>query len=92
MNSRLPVIISENCGTKDIIEEGKSGWIVPNRNAEAIRERILEAYEHQEKTEQMGAYAHHVLAAYDKEPFIRDLAALAIGEDCKQMVNEREIL
>jgi hypothetical protein len=37
----------------------------------------------------MGAYAHQVLAAYDKEPFIRDLAALAIGEGCKQMVNER---
>jgi glycosyltransferase involved in cell wall biosynthesis len=85
----VPVIVSDGCGIKDMVEEGKSGWIVPNRDAKAIGERILEAFEHQERTAEMGRYAHQVLVAYDKEPFIRDIASLVIGEGCKQMVNER---
>ncbi len=41
----LPVIATTNTGGEDIIEEGNNGNIIPIRNAEAIREKIL--YYHQ---------------------------------------------
>ena len=36
----LPVIVSENTGAADALEEGRQGFVVPIRNAEAIRERL----------------------------------------------------
>jgi glycosyltransferase involved in cell wall biosynthesis len=89
MHYSVPVIVSEGCGIKDIIEEGKSGWIVPDRDATAIKEKILEAYKDQEKTEQMGQYARQVITTYDKEPFISEIVSLVMTESCKEMVNER---
>jgi len=36
----VPVITTVNTGAADIIEEGKTGFVVPIRNAEAIKEKI----------------------------------------------------
>jgi glycosyltransferase involved in cell wall biosynthesis len=43
--SGLPVVISENTGTADIVHHGEHGFIVPIRNVEAIQRAILAAYE-----------------------------------------------
>lgn len=36
----LPVLISEMVGAKDLVEEGRSGWIVPVEDVAAIAERL----------------------------------------------------
>lgn len=37
----IPVITTQNTGGADIIEEGRTGFIIPIRNVEAIKDRIL---------------------------------------------------
>jgi glycosyltransferase involved in cell wall biosynthesis len=35
-----PVIVTENTGAADVVEEGENGWVVPIRSAAAIREKL----------------------------------------------------
>jgi len=73
MNSGVPVICSENCGTKDIIEEGKNGWIIPIRNVEAICEKVLEAYNNPAKTKLMGKAAKEKIESYSMDEFVQNV-------------------
>jgi glycosyltransferase involved in cell wall biosynthesis len=36
----LPVITTANAGAADLIDEGRNGFLVPPRNAEALSERL----------------------------------------------------
>lgn len=54
MAAGLPVIATENTGGPDIIEEGKSGFIVPIRSVEALKEKLLWFYDHPEERQAMG--------------------------------------
>lgn len=40
----LPVVTTENCGAKDIIEEGVNGFIMPAKSVEAIKDKIMVLY------------------------------------------------
>ncbi|SRR5579875_996384 len=53
----LPVIASTNTGGEDLFTDGVEGFIVPIRNPEAIREKLVDLYEHPEKREAMGRAA-----------------------------------
>ena len=57
MASGLPVIVSENTGVKEIVENSQDGFIVPIRNVEALKEKILFLYEHKELCQEMGLRA-----------------------------------
>jgi glycosyltransferase involved in cell wall biosynthesis len=46
MATGLPVLLSENVGAKEVVDEGKTGWVVPAENAEALAERMLWCIEH----------------------------------------------
>ncbi|HRO42893.1 MAG TPA: glycosyltransferase [Flavipsychrobacter sp.] len=74
MHCSVPVIVSDNCGTKDIVAEGKSGWVVPNRNAVAIKEKILEAYHDPQRTAEMGRNGKEILDNYNMQDFVTTLA------------------
>lgn len=41
----VPVIATTNCGAEDVITDGVEGFIVPIRDSEAIRQKILYLYE-----------------------------------------------
>lgn len=51
----VPVIATTNCGAEDVITDGKDGFIVPIRDPEAIREKILFLYENPDIRDQMAA-------------------------------------
>jgi alpha-maltose-1-phosphate synthase len=53
----LPVIATENTGAADLFTDGVEGFIVPIRDAGAIREKILALYENPAMREQMGEAA-----------------------------------
>lgn len=53
----LPVICSKNTGGEDIIRDGIDGFIVPVRDVEALKEKILYLYEHEEERKEMGRNA-----------------------------------
>jgi glycosyltransferase involved in cell wall biosynthesis len=81
MQNGVVPIVSENCGTKDILEDGKSGWIVPIRNAECIKNKVLEAYNNREQNQQMGEYARAKICSYNMQTFARDLADNILKDD-----------
>jgi glycosyltransferase involved in cell wall biosynthesis len=41
----VPVIATTNCSAEDVFNDGVEGFVIPIRNVEAIRERILLLYE-----------------------------------------------
>lgn len=53
----LPVIVSENTGAADALEHGKEGFIVPIRNADAIREYLERLQRDEDLRREMGARA-----------------------------------
>lgn len=74
----LPVIATRNTGAEDLFTDGVEGFIVPIRDPETIREKVVYLYEHPEVREEMGraalrrvaslggwkSYADEVVAAY----------------------------
>lgn len=57
MACELPLVCTENTGGQDLIEEGEQGFVVPIRDAEALKEKILWCYENQEQCREMGRSA-----------------------------------
>lgn len=53
----LPVICTTNTGGGDLISEGRDGFIVPIRDPEAIKARLLELYRDREACAAMGQAA-----------------------------------
>ncbi len=53
----LPVIATRNTGAEDLFTDGVEGFIVPIRDPEAIREKVVYLYEHPEVREEMGRAA-----------------------------------
>jgi len=54
----LPVIATTNTGAEDLFSNGSEGFIVPIRDPEAIREKIVYLYEHPEHREHMAQAAY----------------------------------
>jgi glycosyltransferase involved in cell wall biosynthesis len=55
MSCGLPVIATTNTGAGDLIENGKQGFVIPIRDVDALKEKILYFYEHQDEVKRMGA-------------------------------------
>jgi glycosyltransferase involved in cell wall biosynthesis len=50
----LPVICTTNTGGEDVVREGRDGFVIPIRDVEKLKEKILYFYEHPEEREEMG--------------------------------------
>ncbi|MCX7698100.1 MAG: glycosyltransferase family 4 protein [Candidatus Goldbacteria bacterium] len=55
----LPVICTTNTGGEDIVRNGIDGFIIPIRDVEKLKEKILYFYENPEITKQMGQNAQN---------------------------------
>lgn len=53
----LPVICTENTGGPDIVRDGKDGFIIPIRNVEKLKEKLIYLSENNEILKQMGQSA-----------------------------------
>ena len=53
----LPVICTTNTGGADIIRDGKEGFIIPIRDVNALKEKILYLYKHENERKLMSAMA-----------------------------------
>jgi len=76
----LPVIFTPNTGGEDFIRDGVDGYMVPIRNVEKLKEKMLYLYEHQDFARRMGEkakervrsgftwddYGKKMIAAYEK--------------------------
>lgn len=50
----LPVIATTNTGGPDIIQDGKEGYIIPIRNTEVLKERLVKLYEDKKLRDEMS--------------------------------------
>lgn len=57
MSCGLPVVITENVGSKEIVDDGIDGYIVPIRNVEALECRLEELYNNSNTRLKMGEAA-----------------------------------
>jgi len=57
MACQLPAICTTNTAGKDVIREGVEGFVVPIRDVEALKEKILWAYDHRAQCLEMGRAA-----------------------------------
>ncbi len=58
----LPLICTTNTGGEDLIEDGQEGFVIPISDVNAIKEKILWCYEHQDQCKQMGQAAKKKVA------------------------------
>ena len=76
----LPVIATPNSGAEELVREGEEGFLVPIRDVDALRERLLDLYRDPERRRAMGRaawkrvregftwsdYGDRVVAAYQR--------------------------
>ena len=68
MSCGLPVVsYACPCGPKDIISEGKDGYLVPVNDEEALAEKICLLIEDEEKRKEMGKAAKAKAEQYSVE-------------------------
>jgi len=53
----LPVVATTNTGGEDIIRDGQDGFIIPIRDVEKLKEKLVYLYEHPDVREAMGRSA-----------------------------------
>jgi len=53
----LPIITTINAGGDDLITDGEEGFIIPIRDVEALKEKILWSFEHKDALREMGGAA-----------------------------------
>lgn len=71
----VPVLITLNAGSYDMVERGKGGgYVIPIRDAEAIKKNILWAYNNREENAQKGLNLKENLSNYSFDGFISELA------------------
>lgn len=54
----LPVVVTDECGAKRLVESGKSGYIIPSNDEEALVNAVNKVVASKEISLEMGAYQH----------------------------------
>jgi hypothetical protein len=63
-------------GLTDILDEDKTAWIVPRRDAAALARRIVHAIEHPDERASMSARAREAARDFDINAFVRKMERL----------------
>jgi glycosyltransferase involved in cell wall biosynthesis len=65
----LPLIVTANAGGEDLIEEGRTGFLVPIRSPQLLAEKINWCADHREALPEMGAAARAKAAEYSWDAY-----------------------
>ena len=63
MSLGTPAIITDIPGNREMIEDGKSGWVVPKKQPQKMAEAILKSYNSPHLSEKMGKAAQERIAS-----------------------------
>jgi glycosyltransferase involved in cell wall biosynthesis len=69
MASGLPVVSLDAGGNRDIIVQGKNGYIVYEQNAELFADTIIELIEDNDLYKSISAYAVEFASKFDIKPY-----------------------
>lgn len=74
----LPILTTEHSGGPDLIDEGKTGWVLPIRNPEAFIERLRWCHTHRLELADMVRMAYHSYRNRDWSDTARDFEHLCL--------------
>ncbi|KKR89148.1 MAG: Glycosyl transferase group 1 [Candidatus Wolfebacteria bacterium GW2011_GWA1_44_24] len=80
----LPVIATVNAGAEDIVREGTDGFIIPIRDIEKLKEKLIYLYENPEICRQIGQSAKERVTA----GFTWDDYGDKVAENYKKIIDE----
>ncbi len=69
MAAGLPAVVTDNCGVKMAIDDGKNGWIVSPSNVEILAKTIEKAFSNSDTTREMGCRARTEAMNYSWDRF-----------------------
>ncbi len=64
-----PIIVSDNVGTKQLVEDGVTGFVVPIRDAKAISERLVLLYRNESLRQQFAASSRDIALRHSWETY-----------------------
>ena len=74
MASGLPVIATTNTGARDVVKDGKHGFIIPIRDSKAIKDKIQYFYDNPSEIKRMGKNARKVAENYTWDRYSEKIA------------------
>jgi glycosyltransferase involved in cell wall biosynthesis len=74
MASGLPVIVTKNTGSADLVVDGRNGYVVPAGDPQAIRERLAYLVSHPAVVRDMGRAARETMRFRDSDELRRHYA------------------
>jgi glycosyltransferase involved in cell wall biosynthesis len=83
----LPVICTENTTAHDLVREGVDGYVLPVRDVESLKARILELYRDPERAREMGRNARRRIESagtwdHYGERLVTEYRQIATGSHC----------
>lgn len=75
----LPIICTFNSGVSDLVEDGKSGFIIPCGDKEALKNKMMWFLKNKGKIYEMGKYARNKASQYSWEHY-EDNVVVAISQ------------
>ena len=76
MAAGLPVVTLDGRGNRDLIVQGKNGYMVYEQDTEQFADRILEIWNNKQKYCEMSAFAQEFAKQYDIKPYVDKLLTL----------------
>lgn len=96
LQRNVPVVATNVGGLPDLVQENRTGWLVPPRNPEALARAVLEAFGNPEEAQRRAAHgrelARHLL---DVEKTGREVAAIynkVLGHSVRALESESKCL
>ena len=80
----LPSIVTDINGSREIIEDGKNGIIIPPHDAEALYKAMLSLYQDQEYRNKLSANARNMIATRFEQSYVRN----CLKEYYNSIINE----
>ena len=77
LSCRMPVVATDVCGIREVVEDGVTGLLVPQRDPAALADAVRRMLSDREAAQRMAeAGRQRVLRMFDSETNIRELAGL----------------
>ena len=81
LSHRMPVIATDVCGIAEVVEDGVTGLLVPQRDARALADAVRRMVEDRDRAQSMAeAGRERVTRMFDRERNIATLLDLYVSE------------